>query len=256
MKSLRHELWGGLCRESQLKYAQDYTGFVFSHLPPSLRRLHLSQEFKRMLHARGDRLTWWSKSMSFLAGFVRASRQLEHLTVYDIVDAAHFLGNHTLRSVRQHDHKWTNLQTLCLRSSRMRPDRRGDVDALLQRAAVAALSMPKLCRMELWGCEDGKGCHFCYRVSDGRRQHRLTWRSNWDEDLRFSRPTERLWSRVARQQYVFADLDVRYMPIPVRRLENERMRLVILHGWSSPPDVLGALSIYQLVVEDRNCLRL
>lgn len=89
---------------------------------------------------------------------------------------------------------WERLQSLALTSQLLQPTTsRSETNALLCRAGVSALHMPKLRTLALWNGTRGMAAAFTYRVH--RDYATITWRGTWNHE--FSLPVIEAWQSVA-----------------------------------------------------------
>ncbi|ETS05678.1 hypothetical protein M419DRAFT_5995 [Trichoderma reesei RUT C-30] len=101
------------------------------------------------------------------------SFELEHLAASFMVDARHFLDIEPFW-------EWPNLTSLALTSRLLSPGAdSGEIVAMLENAAAAAMNMPQLETMEIWNGRKGLAALFQYQVCRNRRQARITWRGTW-----------------------------------------------------------------------------
>ncbi|KAF3809063.1 hypothetical protein GCG54_00011259 [Colletotrichum gloeosporioides] len=117
------------------------------------------------------------------------SLNLEHLSAAFIVEARDFFKS------CQPSWVWEHLQSLVLTSDTLSHKAKlEDVFNLLQNAAKAALSMPRLHTLTLWSTGQRQACKFSYQVNPAL----VTWRGTWD--LKLDSRTIQDWTKVARKQ--------------------------------------------------------
>ncbi|KFZ19476.1 hypothetical protein V502_03631 [Pseudogymnoascus sp. VKM F-4520 (FW-2644)] len=107
------------------------------------------------------------------AAFASRSLDLEQLAVSYLLNAEDFFRACLLAWT------WQNLRSLALTSQLLKPTgSRLETDALLFRAGVSALQMPKLRTLVLWNGGRGNAAAFIYRVHRGSAT--ITWRGTWN----------------------------------------------------------------------------
>ncbi|KAI8723219.1 hypothetical protein NCS52_00177300 [Fusarium sp. LHS14.1] len=101
-------------------------------------------------------------------------RHLEHISVSFLIDAEDFFYP-LWTSQTECTTTWEISKTLSLTSRILKSYSRSRVNGLLCAAADAAMKMPKLQLLELWGCDEGVTSVFRYRVKDTVTE--ITWLS-------------------------------------------------------------------------------
>ena len=110
------------------------------------------------------------------AAFASRSLDLEQLSVSYMANAEDFL-----RACLS-TWTWQRLQCLALTSQLIRHTRsRQEIDALLYKAGITALRMPRLHTLVLWNSSRGNACTFIYHTD--RDYAYVTWRGTWDMEL-------------------------------------------------------------------------
>lgn len=266
LRHFRHEWWYSVDLELQHRYEDrkcsiavgrkpelnveriltretGYACFLLPHLPPTLQELHLCQESSFTLHQDVDvKLSRATKRLR------KASRNLVHLSASNIVSGAYFLGVGDSAFDFGVDEGWPNLQTLSLSTSYIVPKKRG-WDNLLVGAARAALLMPELKVMELWGVYDGEGAIFCYNAHGKEAPlMRLTSTDTQRCRIRGEPPSFELWKKVARRH------GRGELVIETRFLEMARLSTG--HNFASETflkhRILSRLSLHQRLWESRH----
>jgi uncharacterized protein DUF6546 len=122
----------------------------------------------------------------------RASLRLDTLCVSFMADAGYFFA------ARDDAWTWESLTSLTLTSRIFTNDAKAsDIDQLLRDAAVAALQMPKLERMELWNGRKGVAMLFRYqRTRDKQKPASITVRGT--SELVVGDAALKVWDVVAR----------------------------------------------------------
>lgn len=167
-----------------------------SHLPTSLKKLTLFEDFSEDLNAafREPRRNPYPQKFTRVpkpsvgTALAKASLCLEQLSAAFLVDAKDFFQAY------QPGWIWKDLVSLALTSRLLNSTGDvGDINNMLHAAGVAARSMPKLQTMEIWNGEKGNACVFRYMIADGFPI--LTWRSVWD--LRLESRVVGIWESVS-----------------------------------------------------------
>ncbi|KZL77592.1 hypothetical protein CT0861_12084 [Colletotrichum tofieldiae] len=110
------------------------------------------------------------------AAFAPRSLDLEQLSVSYMVNAEDFL------QACMPTWTWQRLQSLALTSQLLRQTgSRLKIDALLYKAGITALQMPRLHTLVLWNGIKGDACAFIYHTDRDRAY--ITWRGTWDMEL-------------------------------------------------------------------------
>ncbi|KAE8325960.1 hypothetical protein BDV39DRAFT_206347 [Aspergillus sergii] len=195
LKNIVYEPWRVLDRTIQdLHYDTDYKNMIETHLPKSLKRISLFEDFNEDYVTLVRRTTCLQPDLVRVAqpavGTALAYRSLEveELYVSFMIDAQHFFG------ARHPSWTWASLQTLVLTSPLLAPaTNHRKISGLLQDAGEAALRMPRLQTMALWNGGKREACGFLFRK--GRNNPTITLRSTWDMNLEHR--TIKVWRRVA-----------------------------------------------------------
>ncbi len=125
------------------------------------------------------------------ADFAYRSVRLEQLSVSYLANAEDFFR------ACLHTWTWEHLRSLALTSTLLQPtESRGNIYALLSRAAAVALQMPRLHTLVLWNGRRGNACAFIYHRQELCRP-RIEWRSRWD--LKLPHAVVEAWQTVASQ---------------------------------------------------------
>jgi hypothetical protein len=170
---------------------------VQNRLPETLKRLSifedfndgltaalLSPQFAGILQVEATRIV----DPRIGAAFALRSLDLEQLSASYMVNADDFFQ----ACVRTWT--WQHLQSLALTSQLLRyTGNRQEIYAMLYKAGVTALQMPRLHTLVLWNGSRGNACAFIYHTD--RYFAHLTWRGTWDLEL--SSEVVRVWRRVA-----------------------------------------------------------
>jgi hypothetical protein len=190
-------------------------------LPTTLDRLSVFEDWNALLEWRaGDSLMaeYWGNPIQYMGlklakAFAQRSCSLQHLSISYMIDAEIFFR------ACQPDWVWERLESLALTypflSKHFDDDRvAGNVDAppwhfhvptrrlrLLQRAAHAALRMPRLSLMTIWTGKRGFASAFIYERSEYNLPS-ITWRGSWDLQLAEKPALVRAWRKVAAEHCV------------------------------------------------------
>lgn len=136
-------------------------------LPDSLKRLSIYRDLQPIFQTELAARPIPSRLLS--RDLVAASLKLEHLSISFLIDAEEFLDRfrptRTYHEDNIHDlgPDWEHLETLALTSRVFRLESIDCLNHLLLAAARAAMKMPKLQIMELWGGQKGQGGIFRYQ---------------------------------------------------------------------------------------------
>lgn len=123
------------------------------------------------------------------AAFASKSLDLEQLSVSYMASAEDFFR------ACQPTWTWQRLESLALTSQLLQHTAdHQKIDALLYKAGMAALQMPKLRTLVLWYGAKGTACAFIYSADRGNAAH-VTWRGTWGMEL--SPHVVQVWERVA-----------------------------------------------------------
>lgn len=140
---------------------------------------------------------------------------------------------------------WERLQSLSLTSKLLQPTTsRIDIDALLCRAGVYALQMPKLRTLVLWNGARRVAAAFIYRVH--RNDATITWRGTWN--LKFSPQVIETWRSVASTLH---SMDLRIEKKQLIEEANIRSHGDAIHHLDLPTRVVEPASLYQIRKENR-----
>ncbi|OIW26987.1 hypothetical protein CONLIGDRAFT_580337 [Coniochaeta ligniaria NRRL 30616] len=122
----------------------------------------------------------------------RASLYLTTLSASFMADAGYFFA------ARQESWTWDKLTSLALTSRLLTDDAdTSDINNMLRDAAVAALEMPRLNRMELWNGRRGVAMLFRYQRARDGQSAVITVRGTWELALGIA--ATRAWDVVARR---------------------------------------------------------
>ncbi|UPK96087.1 hypothetical protein LCI18_007022 [Fusarium solani-melongenae] len=131
-------------------------------LPMLVKTLSLYGDIANIFHE-------WSSRDVIAIGLAKHlrnySRHLENISVSFLIDAKNFFQPFWT-SQTECTTTWENLKTFSLTSQIFKSSSRSRVNGLLCAAANAAMKMPKLQLLELWGGEEGIASVFRYRVKD------------------------------------------------------------------------------------------
>ncbi|KAM5348805.1 hypothetical protein ACJ41O_008628 [Fusarium nematophilum] len=177
---------------------------VQKHLPQTVEKLSVFEDFSNnLIEALGNDLQAMFMGGMELesdrivdrrigAAFASRSLDLEQLSVSYMVNAEDFF------QACEPTWTWQRLRSLALTTGLLRPaESRREVDALLYKAGITALRMPRLHTLVLWDGAEGNACAFIYH--SGRDRAYLTWRSTWDMEL--SPRVVEVWQSVALERH-------------------------------------------------------
>ncbi|KAF0321442.1 oxoglutarate iron-dependent oxygenase [Colletotrichum asianum] len=195
LESLIYEPWQQWSKgEQKSRDEKGYCGLIRLHLPSTVKRVSLFEETSKP-YAKILSLCTPSFGRPRVgptpvsSAVANRSLNLEHLSAAFIVEARDFFIS------CQPSWFWEHLQSLALTSDTLsRKANLKDVLSLLQNAAKAALSMPRLHTLTLWNTSQGEACKFSYHVNPAV----VTWRGTWD--LKLDSCTIQDWTKVARKQ--------------------------------------------------------
>ncbi|KAK0714708.1 hypothetical protein B0H67DRAFT_536609 [Lasiosphaeris hirsuta] len=211
-------------------------------LPQTLKRISVFEDFSDDIAAAYRRQTVFVSASRIVqpqlgAAFAARSRDLEQLSVSYMVNAQDFF------QACQPAWTWARLESLALTSQHFQdPGRRDEVDALLFKAGVTALRMPKLRALVLWDGRKDNACAFVYRT--GGDHASVTWLGTWNMDL--SPRVVEAWRRVAFDGHSRHTL----------RTDNQEVRGVInshgdaIYRLKLPCQVVSPTSLWQIREEN------
>lgn len=145
-------------------------------LPPSLESLHLFEDFNEAITGKESMTEPRPSRLYILTGLATSAPGIKHLSVSFLSDTMECLDLHGADGAL-----FPNLESIALTSQHhLRPDHPG-LNDLLQKAAFAAMKMPKLQIMEIWNCGNGNAAFFRYEATGNEVSSacRITWRCSW-----------------------------------------------------------------------------
>ncbi|KAI1631629.1 hypothetical protein F4809DRAFT_657625 [Biscogniauxia mediterranea] len=175
---------------SNHKWDEGYP-MLMSSLPASLKRLTIMEElhpwYPHAIENRPDSITY---------DFLQVSQRLEQLCLSFAIDATQFFRpfwpTQLAAAGRPPRFRWENLRSLALTATVLTEISSPEVNELLIAAANAAMRMPALRLMELWGCERDTGI---FRYAREDRTSEISWLGTWL--LKLDRRVVRRWQDVA-----------------------------------------------------------
>ncbi|KAL7819776.1 hypothetical protein V8C26DRAFT_395173 [Trichoderma gracile] len=170
------------------------------------------------------------------------SFKLEHLAASFMVDAREFMNIEPFW-------EWPNLTSLALTSRLLSAAAdSGEIVAMFEKAAAAAMKMPQLETMEIWNGRKGLAALFQYQVFHDRRQARITWRGTWE--LTMEPSLIQAWEALVQQRYPGWDQEI---DVVHERLDQDVIKShgdAIRHLMLSS-QVIRPVSLQQIQVEQK-----
>lgn len=268
LEKIVYELWRIRWNaEKVASYKEALASLIRDHLPPSVRPVAIYEEFSKQLadalRYTGTKIGQLNKDKTLqdpysIGGhaldrvFARRSRELEHLAVSYLVDAAAFFH----ACSRSPSYQWPRLRTLTLTAPRLwLPDDARKVSNLLQTAGLVAARIPRLQRLVLWSAawalsstansRTESAWAFTYQKQAEKRQATITWRGTWS--FKFDRRVVEAWEKVASLGSPCCQLVVN---------ESERVKGVTIQSRGDaiyrlriPDDVIDPVSLWQSRIE-------
>ncbi|VUC24435.1 unnamed protein product [Clonostachys rosea] len=158
--------------ESGQKFRDRCYRNLVQSLPSTLKRLVLFENFNQhFVSFLSDYPLIRAPCPNLSQAIAEASLNLESLSVSYLSDASLFFDAYKFSTV------WPNLRSIALTSQLLRPDADiKTINGLLEKAATAALGMPKLETLEIWNGQKGVAALLRYQPSRAA----LTWRATWE----------------------------------------------------------------------------
>ncbi|PHH84097.1 hypothetical protein CDD83_2478 [Cordyceps sp. RAO-2017] len=249
LEELRIESWHVICREP-FELGEREARTMVENLPPTLRSVHLFEDFNHTLHPDRHRRIALPTLGHRLCD---ASHNLTSLSAAFLVDAWDFFTRFEEHGAEA-GASWPNLRTLSLTSRHFR--RLGaSAERLLEKAGTGAMAMPRLEAMELWTSGEGEARVFQFQArGPGGRGPRALW---WAERgggprLNPSGQCRAAWTGVFRrsarpgQARPEFDLQQRWLPEYVSGSDEHA---TLLRHLVLGREMLHPLSYYQLMWE-------
>jgi hypothetical protein len=218
---------------------------IKSHLPISLKRLTLFEDFNEDLNAAFPRGNPYASQFTRVpkpsvgTALAKASLCLEQLSAAFLVDAKDFFQAY------QPGWIWKDLVSLALTSRLLKStEDAANVNNMLHAAGVAARNMPKLQTMEIWNGEKENACVFRYVMVDGFPT--ITWQSVWD--LQLESRVVKIWEAVA-LEYSGQPLCVDVLQVPGGNILSHAFAIDQL--WLKR-QILRPISLYQIRKEEKS----
>ncbi|KAF5618846.1 hypothetical protein F25303_12954 [Fusarium sp. NRRL 25303] len=173
IENITVERWASVDSSRESKWT-NYASKAFAiELPVTVKTLFINGEKCAVFQK------WTSKEVRFredLATHLRQwSKNLEHISILDIIDARHFLGifhTYVTDEDLQQLIRWPCLKTLTLTTDLFETQKRKTIQNLLCWAARAARKMPELRTLEIRSSRDAQ-CFFRYNIVKSTAE--ITW---------------------------------------------------------------------------------